>query len=531
MALKCTRSSRILPKTIDPNQCPVDNDGGGSILSFYLLRPARAERRGEGASEARTLSDEGWAQARSLASWLSNEPVTRLLSGSSLKCRQTLEPLAERLGLPIEVDERLDKSADAGERLALLHGLHETQETPGRSADRVAVCLSHSLLQAALPELVGAPPGELEARSERGGAWLIEGQPARASYYAPRSSFVDAENVEGENLGRTGGVIRHSGGGKALSKKPRVAVLDLGSTSFHLLVAEWTPDGDLRRVARERAMLRMGEELALNAKVSPALLDRCVEAVRDLSAFAKENKAEHLLAVGTAALRQATNGPKVVRALEAAMDESVQLLSGEEEARLVYRAIRSRMTLGDRPMIGLDLGGGSLEIVVGQGSELLFEKSLPIGVTRLQGTIRPGDPPTAAERKKLRQIIRKELAPWVDAIAAFEPSGCLAVGGTARALGRLVLRDRGEGTEGLRGLEIRQKKLASLSDELSGVPLSERLERPGVSARRADLLPFGAEILANVLELLGPSAMTVCDWGLREGILLDWLDPAGASRA
>ena len=454
----------------------------------------------------RPLTDEGRAQAHALAVWLGRFPISSLACGPALHCRETLDPLAGLLNLPVLVDDRLDHEADPYE-------MNERIRALGR--EQAVVCLSRPLLQEALRSVVGAGATDLDTRCERGAAWMIDGDPPRATYFAPhrasRNRGAPLDLLEALPLRepkRTG------------SRLPRVAVLDMGSTSFHMLVAEWTPDGDLKRVAHDRVMLRMGTELAHSSTISPSLLDRSVDAVRDLCAFAVEKKAEQLVAVATAALRQASNGPEVLAELEAELGGRIRLLSGDEEARVVYLAIRSRIDLGERTHVGLDLGGGSLEVVVGRGKEILFERTLPLGVARMHGTFSPSEPHTKKDLRQLRYRVREELEPLIEEIQALAPEGCIAVGGTARTLGRLILREKDSDPNELRGLRIDRKELATLGKELADATLEERLARPGVSSRRADLLPFGAEILTSVLSLLGMRSLTICDWGLREGVLL-----------
>ena len=481
-------------------------------MHLYLVRPARAERRSDwsGPGGTRPLTDEGRAQAQGLADWLSRFPIAKLACGPSLHCRETLAPLADALGIPVQVDDRLDRDAD----------LHEMAERVRELGEEDAViCLNRPLLQEALRAVVGAGKNDLETRCERGGAWLIDGEPPRATYFAPHRASLD----RGAPI-RLDQTLQLSTAGKAAGKHPRVAVLDMGSTSFHLLVAEWTPKGEIRRVARERVMLRMGSELARASTISPGLLDRSIEAVGDLCEFARKNKADELIAVATAALRQADNGPRVLRALEAALGGPIRLLSGAEEARVVYRAIRSRIDLGKQTHLGIDLGGGSLEIIVGRGKEILFETTLPIGVARMHGGIAPEDPHSKSDLRKLRKLVREQIEPHVESISELAPESCVVVGGTARSLGRLILRERGAGSDDLRGLRIDRQDLARVGAEMARETLEERLERPGVGSRRADLLPFGAEILTTLLSLLGFPSLTVCDWGLREGVLLDLRD-------
>ncbi len=480
-----------------------------------------------------------------MADWLGQFSFDALACGPALHHRETLAPLAEATGKNLLIDDRFDPEAPRSELVERILELGESG---------AIVCLSRPILQEVLSALVGPASFDIESPCERGAAWFIEGEPRRATYFAPRGAARDLGEpiapLEALTLFNTGSPNSKTGSpnsktgspsSKKAGKRPasagsaegsRVAVLDMGSTSFHLLVAEWTPEGELRRIGRDRVMLRMGSELARSSRVSPELLDRSIDAVQSLCAFAKEHKAEKLVAVGTAALRDASNGPDVIRALEAAIGGPVHLLSGEDEARIVHRAIRARIDLGRDVHLGLDLGGGSLEIILGRGNDVLLAKSLPLGVTRLHGTIVPSEPHDKDDLRALRHSVREEMAPVLEEIKALAPVDCIAVGGTARALCRVLLREqqgadapkRGSAELEVRGRRLERTALAGLGRELAAQTLEERLERPGVSSRRADLLPFGAEILTSVLSLLEMRTLTVCDWGLREGVLLNLID-------
>lgn len=494
-------------------------------MGLYLVRPARAQKRADwsGPSGTRPLTAEGQAQARALAKWLGEFPVATLACGSPLRCRETLDPLARDLNLAIQVDDRLDRDAAPQELIARLREL-------GKQG--AVVCLNRSQLLEAVNGLVGGT-ADLEGLCERGATWLIEGNPPRATYFAPRASTQEklrplvhlktmSLEVKGKNEnGKKTSKKRAPHPGNQPGNQPRVAVLDMGSTSFHLLVAEWTPDGDLRKVARERVMLRMGAELARKPHISARLLESSIEAVRELCRFAEQQKATSLVSIATAALRDADNGAHAIKKLEAAIGGPIHLLSGEQEARFVYRAIRSRIALRDQTHLGVDLGGGSLELVVGRGDEILFEHSLPLGVARMHGVIDPSEPHSQDDLRELRHTVREALSPVLQSITDLEPVSTIAVGGSARAIGRVLLRDAGRDAAELRGLRVERSALAQLAEDLASATLEDRLARPGVSSRRADLIPFGAEILATVLSLTGQRAMTVCDWGLREGVLLE----------
>jgi exopolyphosphatase/guanosine-5'-triphosphate,3'-diphosphate pyrophosphatase len=154
-------------------------------------------------------------------------------------------------------------------------------------------------------------------------------------------------------------VRRHS------DAKLRVAVLDLGSTSFHLLVADASPTGRIERVVRQRVMLRLGATIAAEGEIPKAIAARAVESARELQGLAEAHGAERLIPVATAALRDARNGAALASSIARELGTKVRVLSGLEEARLIFGAFRRRVPLGDAAALGMDLGGGSLELAIG----------------------------------------------------------------------------------------------------------------------------------------------------------------------
>jgi exopolyphosphatase/guanosine-5'-triphosphate,3'-diphosphate pyrophosphatase len=304
--------------------------------------------------------------------------------------------------------------------------------------------------------------------------------------------------------------------------KLRVAVLDLGSTSFHLLVADASPTGRIERVTNSRVMLRLGASIADEGAIPKPIAERAVESARELRAVAKEHGAQRLVPVATAALRDARNGPALAESLGKALGTPVRILSGIEEARLIFAAFRHRIPLRDQTALGLDLGGGSLELAIGDGFEVQWETTLPLGVTRLHGRLDVHDPMKRRERKEIERLAGEHLEPCRKEVRTRAPKLPIASGGTARALARLI-EERGEGRATRGGLRVARAALSKLADDLCDASHDELLEMPGMKRSRADLLPTGAVVLDTVMEQLALRELLICDWGLREGVMLEVL--------
>ena len=304
----------------------------------------------------------------------------------------------------------------------------------------------------------------------------------------------------------------------------RVAVLDLGSTSFHLLVAEVTPGGDIRRLVREREMLRLGAVIATRDRVPKHVCEAAVETARKLRKLAQREGADRLYPVATSALRDARNGLKLADRIAKAVGSPVRMLSGVEEARLIFGAFRKRLRIGDEPVLGIDLGGGSLELAVGAAKWVHWETTLRLGAARLHGELVREDPMTREAKRAIRARVRESVKEPRDAVASYGARRCFAAGGTIRALARLVAAERGlaDGTS-VNELFVSRKEMKQLARTLVKSSHDERLAMPGMARRRADLLPTGAQVLATAAEELELDGFTVCDWGLREGVILDEL--------
>jgi len=304
--------------------------------------------------------------------------------------------------------------------------------------------------------------------------------------------------------------------------KVRVAVLDLGSTSFHLLVADASPTGRIERVVRERVMLRLGATIAAEGDIPKPVAARAVEAARSLRALAEEHGAERMLPVATAALRDAPSGPVVAEALSRALGTRVRLLSGIQEARLIFAAFRHRVPFADAPALGMDLGGGSLELAIGDDQDVHWERTLPLGVARLHRELDLHDPMKRRERAAIEERVEGALAGCRKTVRAHAPKQQIVSGGTARALARIV-EEGGGGRSAKGGLRVGAGELGALADRLADASHNELLRIPGMKRSRADLLPTGAVVLHTAMRCLELSELLICDWGLREGVILEAL--------
>lgn len=321
----------------------------------------------------------------------------------------------------------------------------------------------------------------------------------------------------------------------------RIAAIDLGTNSFHLLVVDGRPDGTFVPLVREKEMLRLGDDVTRDGRISRDGARRAIETLRRFRALAEGAGAARIVACATSAFREAANAPRLVETIEAETGIRPRVIDGEEEARLIYRAIRASVVVEGGPALGLDLGGGSLEVMVGDGAALQWAASLPLGIARLSTELVRNDPPSGGDRRRLRDRLSSLLGPVAEEVAGHSqrfaghphpggPALVVGSGGTFCDFARmLAFRRSGEAPVSVNQFRFTRHEFLELHEELFDSTTAERRRLPGLEPRRADLVPAGSMLLAVAMELFGFDEFTVSEWALREGIVLDALvlpDPA-----
>ncbi len=296
------------------------------------------------------------------------------------------------------------------------------------------------------------------------------------------------------------------------------------------MVVDAFRDGRLVPVLRRRSFLHLGTEVAKTGEVPRERSTAAVAAVRRLQEAADKAGADVTVALATAALRDATNGARVLARLERELGTPITLVSGDEEARLCFIGQRAGVWVGADPVLGFDLGGGSLEAAVGTADSVLAVTSVALGTARIQGEFSTGDVLSAEERRAISDVAVARAEP-IKAMVVGEPMAArrvIASGGTVRALAKLAMGihrppPASGASTSVNQVEVPAGQLAELADRLASLDLESRLALPGIQARRAPLLPIGAIVLSALVEHLGLSGLVVSEWGLREGAILDRL--------
>lgn len=301
----------------------------------------------------------------------------------------------------------------------------------------------------------------------------------------------------------------------------RHAALDMGTNSFHLVVAELTDTGSLRTVTREKEMLRLGDAVATTGMIGPELRERALHAVVHLAGVAAAQGVDRVVACATSAIREATDGAEFVDDVRERTGVDVEVISGEREARLVFRAVQASVDLGDERFLGVDIGGGSVEFAVGTQQDLDWVASHRLGVGRLTAEWVDADPLGGKARRAMAAAVREALEPVAAEARFHRYHTAVGTSGTWLALARLVAAEAGEEVANFDGWRVDLDALRALCDRLARSTAAQRRALPGVEARRADLLPAAGVLVRVILDVFEPESLVTSTWGLREGILLE----------
>ena len=300
----------------------------------------------------------------------------------------------------------------------------------------------------------------------------------------------------------------------------RLGVLDVGSNTVHLQVVDTSPG------ARPNPTFNYKEELRLTQYINEDNLvsDEGIEKLRGSIKRAIEQSAsvqtQELLPFATSALREASNGEKIISSINKDFHIDLQVLTGEEEAKLTFLAARRWFGWSSGRLLVIDIGGGSLEMAAGVDESPEIATSLPLGAGRLTKDFLKGDPYTDKSLRALRDHIENKLEQILPSLVKHQESDrAIATSKTLRTLARLA-GDWFDGT----GKNITVEAIRKISAKLSEMDENTRAKLPGVSENRASQIVAGSLVAESVMRNLDIKELEVCPWALREGVVLKWMD-------
>lgn len=298
----------------------------------------------------------------------------------------------------------------------------------------------------------------------------------------------------------------------------KLAAIDIGSNSIKLVVVQAETSDAFTVLAQEREVVRLGQETLVNGHINSTATQRAITCLKRFRSVADANGAEKIAAIATATVREADNSAQFIHAVEEETGLRVEILSGLEEARLIGLAAAQGCTEKGATSLNIDIGGGSTEISIFRDSEPLKLISMKLGAVGLTDRFIRSDPPAPNELEALRSNIRSFLETSASELREQNWDHTTATSGTALAIGA-ALNHTALGVAST----VTLTELKALNARIAALSLAERKNVAGLSPQRADIIVAGGFVLEETMSTLGIASLRICDWSLREGVIIDRL--------
>jgi exopolyphosphatase/guanosine-5'-triphosphate,3'-diphosphate pyrophosphatase len=316
----------------------------------------------------------------------------------------------------------------------------------------------------------------------------------------------------------------HRLGTKGLSRESlRLAAIDVGSNSIHMIVAQADADGGITTLWRMKEMVGLGRLSFPNRRLSKEAIGRAVAALGRFQQAAQQRQAEKIVAVATSAVREAENGGDLLERARDDLGMYLRIVSAREEARLIYLAVRHAIPLRGQPHLLIDIGGGSVEFIVGDEKHTQLLESRKLGAARMTAQFVKSDPISERELLQLRKHYEHELVPLVEQIKSLRPVKAIGTSGTLENLAVMCGSTPPANGDGLPRQTIERHAFEKLLAELLESSTKDRARIRGLDDQRKDQIVAGAVLVGQLFDRLHLKRIDICPMALREGILLDYL--------
>ncbi len=304
----------------------------------------------------------------------------------------------------------------------------------------------------------------------------------------------------------------------------RVASIDLGTNTIRLLVVDAGLDRGWSAVAQAQTIARLGEGSRATGRLSEAAVERALSTVEEFHARARALHAERMLIVATSAVREAANGSEFCERVRRVTGQAVRVVAGAEEGRLTLLGVLHGLPWLSGTLVVVDIGGGSTEFILARDRQLVSARSLLLGVVPLAERYRTAEPVDQARSAGLEREVRSRLAEDLgDLLAVVRPDHLVGTAGTVTTLAALDQALSQYDAEKVHGYRLARSRVEALLEDLAALPASARVARSCLEPGRADLIIPGIAICLAAMNAFGSTSILVSDYGLREGILVDYL--------
>jgi exopolyphosphatase/guanosine-5'-triphosphate,3'-diphosphate pyrophosphatase len=304
---------------------------------------------------------------------------------------------------------------------------------------------------------------------------------------------------------------------------PRLAAIDVGSNSIRLVVAEAQADGRYRVLDDERESTRLGRSLASTGRLDEVSIADSLAALRRFKSIANGLGIENLRAIGTCAVREASNGPQFCQMVKDQLGIDIGVISSQQEAHLAFHSVKRRFDLAGKNTLLVDIGGGSTEIVLATGEIIEAIYATQLGAVRLNEKFGGGQSLAGDDYERMERWINRELNKTTE-----KPEAPLHLligsGGTFTSLASIIMSAKGQSRLPVAGCRVTRAELRHLIDRLRKMPLKLRREVPGLNPDRADIIVPGLAVIDCIMRRFKVNVLQVHAFGVRDGLLLSMIE-------
>lgn len=314
-----------------------------------------------------------------------------------------------------------------------------------------------------------------------------------------------------------------------IDKERVIAAFDIGTNSIHMVIVKIDPSlPAFNIVAREKDTVRLGDRDPKTGNLTEDAMERAMSTLQRGQELARSFEAEEIVAVATSAVREAPNGRDFIKTVRQELGLTISLISGQEEARRIYLGVLSAMEFNEKPHVIIDIGGGSTELILGNGQEPRSLSSTKVGAVRLAQQYITTDPISNKELEFLRAYIRGSMERPVEELKAQltpeETISLVGTSGTIECLATIHAKEKlNANPNPLQGYGFTTKDLENIVKLLASLDVKKRADLPGMSGRRAEIIIPGAMILLETMKMLKVDSITICERALREGVIVNWM--------
>ena len=305
----------------------------------------------------------------------------------------------------------------------------------------------------------------------------------------------------------------------------KLAVIDLGTNTFHILIAEVQADYTYRMIHRQRVPVMIGKGGINNGVITEAGQERALEALRQFAQLLQAHEVAQVRATATSAFRNARNGTELAERIRTETGIAIEIIDGMQEAEYIFRGVQAALSLDDKPVLIMDIGGGSVEVIISSEQQVRWKQSFEIGAQRLLDRFNIQDPISAKNLAELQQYFKDTLEDLTIASEEWKPHLLIGASGTFETLcdihahrHQMMIAD--DDCE----LPISADSFSNILQELLGKTRAERLDIPGMVEMRVDMIVVASWLIEFVLTQLKLKKLRVSAYAMKEGVLQEMVD-------